>query len=55
MHPSFLGATQVYNSFILPRMNEYGHHIDNLEKNASQFVKQGDTFIKSKVQGDKKE
>ena len=55
MHPSFLGATKVYNSLILPRMNEYGHHIDNLEKNATKFVKQGDQFIKNKVAGDKKD
>jgi hypothetical protein len=49
MHPSFLGATQVYNSLILPRMNEYAHHIENIEKQTGNFIKQGDQFIKSKV------
>jgi len=55
MHPSFLGATQVYNSFILPRMNEYAHQIEQLEKNAADLLKQGEKFAKDKVAGDKKD
>jgi receptor expression-enhancing protein 5/6 len=45
MHPSFLGATQVYNSLILPRMNEYAHHIENIEKQTGNFIKQGNKII----------
>jgi receptor expression-enhancing protein 5/6 len=55
MHPSFLGATQVYNSFILPRMNEYAVHIENLEKSAGDLAKKAQSTYNEKVGGEKKE
>jgi len=48
-HPSTLGATQVFNSVILPRMKEYQHHIDALEKQAHEMVKKGKTLVEEKV------
>ena len=48
-HPSTLGATTVYNNFILPRLQEYQHHIDALEKQMSDGLKQGSNLIKEKV------
>jgi receptor expression-enhancing protein 5/6 len=41
MHPSFLGATYVYDSLILPRVQEYSHQIDKLEKDAKDLLKKG--------------
>lgn len=41
MHPSFLGATQVYDNFILPRVRENMHHIEKLEKEAADMLKKG--------------
>jgi hypothetical protein len=41
MHPSFLGATQVYDNFILPRIQEQMHNIEKLEKEAKDMIKKG--------------
>merc|ERR1719331_367581 len=41
MHPSFLGATQVYDNFILPRVQEQMHNIEKLEKDAKDMLKKG--------------
>ena len=54
-HPSTLGATTVYNSVILPRMQEYQHHIDALEKQMSDGLNKGASMIKEKVSDAKKD
>jgi len=54
-HPSSLGATTVYNSIILPRMKEYQHHIDALEKQTKDMINQGTNLIKEKVAEAKKD
>ena len=36
-HPSTLGATSVYNNFILPQINQYKHHIETLEKKVASL------------------
>jgi len=48
-HPSTLGATQVFNNVILPRMKEYQHHIDAMEKQANEMIKKGKNMVEEKV------
>jgi receptor expression-enhancing protein 5/6 len=56
-HPTTLGATTVYNSIILPRMQEYKIHLDALEKQVTDGLKQvsGANLIKEKVSDAKKD
>ena len=37
-HPSTLGATTVYDNFILPQINQYKHQIELVEKKVSSFA-----------------
>ena len=46
MHPSLLGATQVYDNFLLPRIKENMHHIEKLEKEAQDMIKKGAAKVK---------
>ena len=46
MHPSLLGATQVYDNFLLPRIKENMHHIEKLEREAQDMIKKGAAKVK---------
>ena len=48
-HPATLGATQVYQSFILPRVQEYQHQLEALQKQGTELLKKGQDAIKEKV------
>ena len=48
-HPATLGATQVYQSFILPRVQEYQHQLESLQKQGTELLKKGQDAIKEKV------
>lgn len=39
MHPSFLGATQVYETFLLPQIQKYQGQFDAIEKQAKDAMK----------------
>jgi receptor expression-enhancing protein 5/6 len=52
MHPSFLGATQVYDSFILPRVQQHMSQIDKLEKDAQDLIKKGAAKVNAATKKD---
>ena len=49
MHPDWMGATTLYNKFILPYMKKYEKHIiavENSLENAAKMAKDGAVHVK---------
>ena len=48
-HPATVGATWIYNSYILPNMKQYEKHIEAAEKQVFEAVNSAGDKVKAKI------